>query len=110
MRGRGGEREGRRALSTYAPQRAFRIDMMKGKRRWFQGQHLIGFASIYQNNLSFLFLFPTKPEIPHKVKKRPLDFSLRLKIKYLIEAKTQVMDAGFHKTLCVILGKVCDVS
>lgn len=88
----------------------FRIDMMKGKRRWFQGQHLIGFASIYQNNLSFLFLFPTKPEIPLKVKKRLLDFSLRLKIKFLIEAKTQVMDAGFHESLCVILGKVCDAS
>lgn len=48
----------------------FRRDMMKGKQRWFQGQHLIGFASIYQNNSSFLFLFPTKPEIPLKVKKK----------------------------------------
>lgn len=47
---------------------------MKGKRRWFQGQHLIGFASIYQNNLSFLFLFPTKPEIPLKVKKKTIGF------------------------------------
>lgn len=85
----------------------FRRDMMKGKQRWFQGQHLIGFASIYQNNSSFLFLFPTKPEIPLKVKKKKkklLDFSLRLKIKYLIEAKTQVMDAGFHESLCVIFG------
>ena len=71
MRGRG---KGREESAKYVCRELFRRDMMKGKRRWFQGQHLIGFASIYQNNLSFLFLFPTKPEISLKVKIKTIGF------------------------------------
>lgn len=69
-----GREKGREESAKYVCRELFRRDMMKGKRRWFQGQHLIGLASIYQNNLSFLFLFPTNPEISLKVKKKTIGF------------------------------------